>query len=290
MLYGLRGLLVVSSLLAPGAAQAQEAYRLTWSFPEISAAEYAVLLSLPLVYLTFDDAVPQPTEARWSGGNAFDTPLQSALGDSSETTRRTLGDLGTITWYLVRAYPVADAIVVSLADDWNWALAWRMTALNLGAMTLQALVKMILVRTTARHRPSTDLCLEDGGTPDSCRADNTKSFPSGHTMSAFTGAGLACAHHGAMPLYRDEIADATACIVSLGLATTTAVTRVTADKHYVSDVLVGTALGLSIGWLLPYLLHYQHDGAHEGSAGPSFALAPLGDFETSFGVSAVADW
>jgi membrane-associated phospholipid phosphatase len=270
-------------------AQADDAHRLEWTDPEFRPVEYGFLLGVPLVYVIVDRTAPQPVDARWSSSNVFDDPWQSLLGDSSQRTRDRADLVGTIAWQIVRAYPIVDAVLVSAADDWNYHVAWQMLAIDLTAMMTQALVKLILVRSVARHRPSTVLCLERGGTEDQCLADNTKSFPSGHAMSAFTSAGLACAHHGGLPLYGGGAPDTIACVAALALATTTGVSRVIADKHYMSDVLVAAGLGLSIGWLLPYVLHYQHEPSAEGAAeeGPSVVVAPLGDFESTFGVSAM---
>ena len=286
-----RTILVGALLAVPttASAQANDEHRLEWAYPEFHPIEYGFMLGVPLVYVIVDRTAPQPVDARWSSSNAFDDPFQSLLGDSSERTRERADLVGTITWHIVRAYPLVDAVLVSAADDWNLHVAWQMLAIDLTAMMTQAFVKLILVRSVARHRPSTVVCLERGGTEDECLADNTKSFPSGHAMSAFTSAGLACAHHGALPLYGGGAPDTVACVASLALATTTGVSRVIADKHYMSDVLVSAGLGLSIGWLLPYLLHYQHGGPEPGrpSEGPDVALAPLGDFESTFGVSAM---
>jgi hypothetical protein len=40
------------------------------------------------------------------------------------------------------------------------------------------------------------------------------------------------------------------------LASATGVLRIVADRHYASDVIVGAVMGLSVGYGLPWLLHY----------------------------------
>ena len=42
----------------------------------------------------------------------------------------------------------------------------------------------------------------------------------------------------------------------LTLATLTGYLREAADKHYLSDVLTGAAVGAAVGWAIPYL-HYR---------------------------------
>ncbi|MDB5243236.1 MAG: hypothetical protein JWP57_3861 [Spirosoma sp.] len=62
------------------------------------------------------------------------------------------------------------------------------------------------------------------------------SFPSGHTALAFTGAGLLDREFGRVsPLIP---------IGGYAVATSTGLLRMTNDKHWVSDVLVGAGIGL----------------------------------------------
>jgi hypothetical protein len=78
-------------------------------------------------------------------------------------------------------------------------------------------------------------------------------------MSA-VGAGLACAHHAALPLYGGGFPDAAVCVL-LGASTLTVGTmRLMSDRHWASDVLFGLAIGGGIGLGLPYLLHYSDSG------------------------------
>jgi membrane-associated phospholipid phosphatase len=43
----------------------------------------------------------------------------------------------------------------------------------------------------------------------------------------------------------------------MSVATATALLRIVADKHYLSDVVVGAAVGTASGLLLPLVLHYR---------------------------------
>jgi len=81
-----------------------------------------------------------------------------------------------------------------------------------------------------------------------------KSFPSGHTSNSFTIA--AVAHE----LYGDEIG-----AIAYGLATLVAVSRINDNKHYLSDVIFGAALGTAVGrgFALNYR-KYSNDNIHLG--------------------------
>ena len=50
-------------------------------------------------------------------------------------------------------------------------------------------------------------------------------------------------------------------------ALATGTTRVVADRHYASDVLVGTGIVFGIGYAVPVLLHYSR-GAQQIAIGP----------------------
>jgi membrane-associated phospholipid phosphatase len=65
---------------------------------------------------------------------------------------------------------------------------------------------------------------------------DTRSFPSGHTSTAFTTATVLSRRHGwkiGLPAY--------------GLASMAAVARIEDDRHYLSDVVAGAVLGIAVG-------------------------------------------
>lgn len=84
----------------------------------------------------------------------------------------------------------------------------------------QAFVRGIK-NTVRRDRPSGDCC----------------SFPSGHAANAFAAASVLERHFG----YR-------AAWPTLLLATYVGASRLHENKHYLSDVVFGSAVGMSIGW------------------------------------------
>jgi hypothetical protein len=97
---------------------------------------------------------------------------------------------------------------------------------HLGFDLLRAqLLSQVFVRgiknTVRRDRPMGDCC----------------SFPSGHAANAFAAASVLERHFG----YR-------AAWPTLLLATYVAASRLHENKHYLSDVVFGSAVGMSIGW------------------------------------------
>ncbi len=66
------------------------------------------------------------------------------------------------------------------------------------------------------------------------------SFPSGHTIVAFSAASVISSNFRNPAVYA----------VSYSLATGVAMARIYKDKHWLSDVLMGAALGGVIGWVI----------------------------------------
>ena len=117
-----------------------------------------------------------------------------------------------------------------------------------GVLAAEALVNSgIMVQAlklaSQRQRPPTDNSsgeFFDGGS----------SFPSGHAISAWSVATVIAEEYGQhRPLVR---------IGLYGLATAVSISRFTARKHFLSDALVGSAMGYGIG---RFVYHKHHDQA-----------------------------
>src|SRR5256714_5211679 len=129
----------------------------------------------------------------------------------------------------------------------------------LGAEALvdSAIVVTALKEITQRTRPS-------GGRSRSDFFDGGSSFPSGHSIEAWSLATV-IAHE-----YRGHLA---VQIAAYGIASAVSVARFTGEKHYLSDVLVGSAMGYGIGRYVYHAHHRKHSdsGDEEASQGPSRA-------------------
>jgi len=101
------------------------------------------------------------------------------------------------------------------------------------------IIVTLIKHTTHRQRPyqtnPLNAHLWDGPVPKSW---GHTSFASGHTIMAFTFASVMATH------YKETI---WVPILSYGLASLEAYSRLRADKHWASDVFVGAALGYAIG-------------------------------------------
>jgi membrane-associated phospholipid phosphatase len=100
------------------------------------------------------------------------------------------------------------------------------------------------------------------------------SFPSGHTSNAFAIAGVANAHYGwkvGVPSY--------VAASAIGLS------RVSRDKHHLSDVMAGAALGYISGRTVLRV------NGEPPARRRTFALQPMTDAQgTGFGMGASLSW
>lgn len=225
--------------------------------------------------------VPYP-EPRWRGGVWFDGWLVDHLRAETPAGRRRAARISDWLLFTSAAWPFADAggVVWGLRGDEDTAA--QIAMISVQSFLATAFVKLTVERVIARERPFVKGCVEGKaveGFPTCDGSGNNKSFFSGHTSTAFTGAGLTCAHHGAMAIYGTPW-DGIACATALAFATTTGLMRMVADEHYGTDVITGAILGLASGFVLPRIAHYR---LREQQATTTSALvAPIVSFGGAF--------
>ncbi len=179
---------------------------------------------------------------RWRGGILFDDAVRDAVRARDPQTHRTFRSIGDYTYHLSPVLPFFDALVVSTVGHSDSKLALNLTAMTFEAYSYSGVTAFISTETSARQRP-------DGS--------DTQSFFSGHAAISATGAGLTCANHTRIALWGNPVADVAACVLASLNALTTATTRVVADRHYASDVILGAGIGFGFGYAVPVLLHYS---------------------------------
>ena len=254
-------------------------HRLRWEpYTHFRPVQYAVTFGAPVLFRIIDRNTEEAEQARWRGPVLFDAPVRDLLrvGPGSQ---RAVVRVSTYGWYGAMAWPFVDAVVVALAVDQNPDVAWQLSALALQAYALSGFVTLLSIKAAARERPASSGCSE-GSTEPNCSLP-PRGFPSGHTAGAFAGAGLVCASHLNLPLYASAFADRAACAGALTVASATAVLRVSADRHYASDVIVGGAIGTTVGYVLP--LVFQYTRREPGDAGLAILPGPDGGYALTYG-------
>ena len=128
-----------------------------------------------------------------------------------------------------------------------------------GILTAEALVDSLIVGgtlkiVTQRARPL-------AGHERSEFFDGGSAFPSGHSMQAWTAATIIANE------YRHRRA---VQIAAYGIASAVSVARFTGHKHYLSDVLAGSALGYAVG---KYVYHAHHQESLDSSDSSDEAIS-----------------
>lgn len=167
---------------------------------------------------------------------------------------------------------VVEPTLVYLKSD-DATAAGRIALINAQSMALVLFTTSAIKYAVARQRPPLGACWDDPSANKTCAEREAVSFPSGHSSTAFVGAGLICMNHEVFSPIGNAWDDV-ACYAALGAAVSTGVLRMVAHQHYLSDVFVGAALGLAAGYLLPKLLYFGVGDDSGLLAEKNAALAP----------------
>jgi membrane-associated phospholipid phosphatase len=202
---------------------------------------------------------PRQKHATWTGAILFDRPVKKAIEQQSRSARRSTATVSDVLFGVSLAYPIlVDDLFVSWGLRKSPDVVWQMLVIDSQAYALTLALNSATKRLTGRERPSGEDCRQNSPPGAACNASGTfESFYSGHAAVTATSAGLMCAHHTQLMLYRSAAADTATCITAIGFAAATDVLRITSANHWASDVLAGSLMGYLSGYLLPTLLYYK---------------------------------
>ncbi len=228
------------------------------------------------LYLTEALLPPRRGDPLWEGPILLDEAIRDLLVVDSRHQR---ASVGTVSDVMVAGSLVQTMVVDNLIVAWGAhgaaEVALQMSVANAEAyafaFTLNALVK----RLSGRARPYAAECERDPGYGSGCdQPDSNRSFFSGHTATTAVGAGLLCAHHLELPLYRYPEVDAGVCAAGIALTLATGAMRIASDNHWASDVAVGYLVGFASGYLIPTLFFYRFYRLDGGAKPPETVWAP----------------
>lgn len=239
----------------PQSSSAPRLWQPSWT--RFRTAEYAVTATAAAGVVTVYFVVPDPAKPRWEGGILLDDSARDFMLAGSYLGRRRAALASDLLYVPYASMLISDALIAGTSSKGGWDVAWQMAMMDAEALSIGMLVATSLEKGLARARPAYQPCQRDPGYASNCDSHIVESFPSGHTTNAATVAGLVCAHHLHMPLYDGGIADALTCAAMIGSAGATAALRMGADRHYLSDVVAGYAIGFLAGWGIPTWLHYR---------------------------------
>jgi membrane-associated phospholipid phosphatase len=200
-----------------------------------------------------------PSRCRWCSVDRVDARVREALiwrspamADTiSSVTAYVFVPLATIGLNAVAA--AHDGAASNVPED-----ALLVSEASVIAGDVDQLTKMLL----GRERPFVHALPPDQKPLTSLPSDNNLSFFSGHTTETFALA-AASGTIGTMRGYRwAPLAWGTGG----AFAAMTAYLRIAADKHWLTDVLMGIVVGAGIGFAVPYLFHSAVDGPPPASS------------------------
>jgi membrane-associated phospholipid phosphatase len=220
-----------------------------------------------------------PTRARWVGYNAADDTVRGWLVAGTREDRELAGLVSDRITQFGSAVPWAVTLPVVVLGYQQYRLAWQMAWMNFEAIAVANFLNNVSFYLVGRGRPSTHSCNGDPSYDGICGGiGNNASFPSGHTVTIATAAGLTCVHHTRMPILDNKVADRGICAAMLLATLATGITRMMADRHFASDVFIGAALGLGSGFGLPTVMHYGLRSTETAAPAPrQVTLVPFGD-------------
>ena len=257
-------------------------------FRRFGVWDYVATGALLSGYFALEFGFDTPRGADWKGPlPVFDQPARDLFVLDSRSARRQADVHSDMAWYPSIAYPVAAAVIIPPLTGRGLDPAWQMTMMNIQVFAAASIAIRVPHKFVGRMRPNYQGCREDPSYSPQCgtRAQ-VLSFYGGHSGISMAGAGLACAHHLHGQLFNDEVADALACGGAFALGFSVGIFRMQADKHWLSDVLLGDAVGFGIGYGLPTLFYYRpfwrqrRGGYKDGSCGADLYLLPLATRDT----------
>lgn len=244
--------------------------KLRWEYPRFSTAEWVATalfggLALGMQFVS-------PAQPYLKGGLLVDDDVRDALAVTDPEDQRTVRSVSDVLLTLLTAYPyLVDSLLVAAWGRQSPSAGWQMALINMQVMAVTVGITSVAKVAVSRTRPYDDTCGDERAeTLHDCEGSRRhKSFFSGHASMAFASAGVTCMHHMYLGLYGSRGADIGACAAAYGAATATGVLRIVGDQHYLSDVVVGAAVGTITGLGLPWVLHYRHGKSGRPRSGRS---------------------
>lgn len=226
-------------------------------WPKFRLSELLVSVAVTVHNFRFEEALDGPKEANVEFYvPLLDKEVRSLVVPDSESKRNAYARLSDLGYKTLVFAPYAIDVSLTLAVHRNPEVALQLFLIDFEVLTLAAGTQTLISRLIGRARPYVrEKCrpgeLECGG------GGPYRSLLSGHTMAAFTAAGLMCSHHENLPIFGGGAPDTWACVWAVSLASVTGLLRLPADEHWTSDVIMGAGLGFFYGYYLPKLLHFQ---------------------------------
>jgi hypothetical protein len=188
-------------------------------------------------------------KTRWSSTNSFDNDIRSGFRGGSPSARNDADTASDVMLGMSIGLMPLVSIGKTLSER-DCHQAYDMATDAIESITLTLFLTEATKVIAGRERPYVQEC--DGSPPRDARCgnpDRKQSFFSGHASLAAAGAGLTCSYAVKRKTWGESgTAQALPCVLGIGAALTTGALRLVADKHWGTDVLVGFAVGGTVGY------------------------------------------
>jgi membrane-associated phospholipid phosphatase len=187
---------------------------------------------------------------RWSRTNSFDRDIRGGMRFSGTGDREDADLASDLTLAFSIAVLPAMTMGAKFARTQDCVETWDMFTDVVESAGLAIFVTEVVKVVAGRTRPYTEGCGASPPDDASCgSSDRNESFFSGHSSLAAAGAGLTCS----FAIKRDAwgssaSARAAPCALGIASALATGLLRVSADRHWGSDVLIGFGVGALVGY------------------------------------------
>jgi len=189
-----------------------------------------------------------PSVCRWCDANAFDSGARTSLAWDNANAAIIASNVGAFG-----LVPLAGLGMTAVAARHDGRLPEMLgNALIVAeSVALAGDLSQIVKFAAVRERPFVHALPADQKPLTDSPTDNNVSFYSSHSSFAFA---LAVSSGTIASMRRYRLAPA---VWAAGLVAAASVgyLRIAADKHYLTDVLVGAGMGSAFGWAVPYLFH-----------------------------------
>jgi len=195
-----------------------------------------------------------PEKCRWCEPPGLDKDVRNALVSDDTSTAEISGG--------ATAFVIGPGVAFGLTGwaashdgrgDEFWVNNLLITETALTTIALTQTVKPIF----GRARPA--VYFRDHDWEQFPEAERNVSFFSGHSSLAFSLA----VSSGTVASMRGYRLTPVVWAVGLPIAAYTAYSRIAADAHYFTDVVVGSAVGAGLGFAMPYFLHPPLAGSEQ---------------------------
>jgi membrane-associated phospholipid phosphatase len=208
------------------------------------------------------------SHCRWCNVDSVDAGLRDALIWRNTTAADTISD---VTGFVLMPLAALGLDTLAASHDGTTSHVPEDALLIAEATVVAEDVTQLTKLLVGRERPFVHALSPDQKALTAPSFRNNASFFSGHASEAFA---LAAAS-GTISEMRGYRWATVTWSIGGAIAATTAYLRIAADRHWLTDVVVGAVVGAGLGFAIPYVLHPAVDEPQRASLASAALRTPV---------------